>query len=154
MSYVITQAFEAQKITMEAGDFAAIARDYAVPAPIFIRDRVLRAETAAEMLTFIKIFFKLAADQGAASMSKNLIGMTPLPNSSHLCMIECKFLDDKGYVLGSNILRQWCRAFDNGMRIELTEFLSMPLGLEPDDIEVMYSEVRRGINPPLAVPGL
>ncbi len=154
MSYVITQAFEAQKKAMEAGDFAAIAGEYSIPAPIFIRDRVLRAETEAEMLTFIKIFFKLAADQGAASMSKNLIGITPLPNSASLCMIECKFLDDKGYVLGSNMLRQWCRALDIGMRIELTEFMSMPLGLEPDDIEVMYSEVRRGINPPLAAPRL
>ena len=94
----------------------------------------------------------MIADEGAASVSKKLVSMSPLPNSAGLCVIECKYFDDKGYVLGTSMVRQWCRALDIGMRIELTEFLSMPLGLEPEDMERAYSEVRLGINPPLAVP--
>lgn len=152
MSYVITRAFEAQERAIAVGDFAAISRDYCIPAPIFLRDRVLRAETDAEMLSFIKVFFKMIADEGADSISRRLINTTPLPNLAHLCVVECKYHDDKGYVLGSSMYRQWCRATDIGMRIELTEFLSMPLGLEPGDVELMYFEVLQELTPPLAAP--
>ncbi len=154
MSKVITQSFEAQIRAIAVGDFAAIARDYGVPAPIFLRDRVLRAETAADVLAFIKVFYKMIADEGAAKISKTVVSMTPLPNSARLCVVECKYFDDKGFVLGTSRSRHWCRALDIGMRIELTEILSMPLGLEPEDIEGMYAEVRHGLMPPLAAPQL
>ena len=96
----------------------------------------------------------LIADEGAANITKTVVSMTPLPNSARLCVVECKYFDDKGFVLGTSRSRHWCRALDIGMRIELTEILSMPLGLEPEDIEGMYAEVRHGLMPPLAAPQL
>jgi len=150
MSNAITQAFAAQDRAMAVGNLAAIARDFLVPAPIFVRDRVLRAETVAEVLTFLKVYFKLVADEDSESISRKIVSMAPLPNSARLCVVECKYHDENGRILGSSMMRQWCRAFDNGMRIELTEFLSLPLGLQPEDLEVMYSELRQGLASPLA----
>jgi len=72
MSMSIAQGIEAQRRAIAVGDFAAVARDYGDPAPIFVRDRDIRAETAAKMLTFIKVFYKMIADEGAASVSKRL----------------------------------------------------------------------------------
>jgi len=150
MSQAVSRAFEAQTHAIEAGDFAAIAKDYLVPAPIFLFDCVLRAETPAEVLTFLKLFFKLIAEGGTKQVSKELIGMSPLPNSARLCTVKCNYFDENGRVLGSTKLRQWCRENENGMQIELTEVLSLPFGLEAEDISKMYANARKGAAYPLA----
>ena len=68
--------------------------------------------------------------------------MTQLPNSARLYIVERKYFDDNGCVLGASIMRQWCRALDIGLRIESTELFSMPLGIEPEDLEHMFSKMR------------
>ena len=150
MSQVVSRAFEAQAHAAKAGNFAAIARDYLIPAPIFLFDRVLRAETPAEVLTFLKLFFKVIAEGGTKQVSKELIDMSPLPNSARLCIVQCNYLDENGRVLGSTKLRQWCREIETGMQIELTEVLSLPFGLEAQDILEMYAYARKGAASTLA----
>lgn len=150
MSQAVSRAFEAQARAIKAGDYAAIARDYLVPAPIFLFDRVLRAETPAEVLTFLKLYFKVIAEGGTKQVSKELIDMSPLPNAARLCTVECNYLDENGRVLGSTKLRQWCREIETGVQIELTEVLSLPFGLGAEDVSEMYAYARKGAASTLA----
>ena len=150
MSQAVSRAFEAQARAIKAGDYVAIARDYLIPAPILIFDRVLRAETPAEMLTFLKLYFNVIAEGGTRQVSKELIEMSPLPNFARLCTVQCNYLDENGRVLGTTKLRQWCRETETGMQIELTEVLSLPIGLVAEDISKMYAYARKGAASTLA----
>ena len=110
-----------------------ICRSFTLPATIFVRDRILRCETESELATCISQYRARLVQEGMHSVSKRLVNLTPLRNGSHLAVLENRYFDARCVQIGASLARHWCRSTAEGPRIELVEYLQLPMGLVPDD---------------------